>query len=402
MWSATSTRLGRCSNTSREYERLGMYTLREEVLCYLAELGCRAGSFASAASYAAEAAETVAESGMAASQVRTSRPVQPSAAASILGHVEASVGSRRRGSNSRTRTTTPSMGLEQRRPWLLELSLDVSIRCMSIWLAGARLPDRMDPAEPGVIPCVSDEIEALIALGRTDVALTCCAVAARARAEDRPGPWRPRCGARGRSRPRAANWTAADMRWMPAMVHHARARSRSRPLHVDGRGVVEVRAKQKRAAASSSAMRSKRSTHSAHGRGRPRAGRVVAHGGDRDSADGAHSDGRSGREAVAEGRTNRGGRRRPFVNVTRSRRNSHDLPRAGHPLPSDLIRTSLAGRPTRRAHRVFPIPRREPALPSAGVRYGTACREGESMASIESTTAMRRGSAEPEAPQPGS
>ena len=56
-----------------EYERLGMYTLRQEVLCYLAELGCRAGRWAEAAAYAADAAETVAGSGMAASQTHVVR-----------------------------------------------------------------------------------------------------------------------------------------------------------------------------------------------------------------------------------------------------------------------------------------------------------------------------------------
>ena len=70
-----------------EYERLGMYTLRQEVLCYLAELGCRAGRYAEAAVYAADAAETVAGSGMAASQTHVVRFNQALAAA-YLGEAD--------------------------------------------------------------------------------------------------------------------------------------------------------------------------------------------------------------------------------------------------------------------------------------------------------------------------
>ena len=70
-----------------EYERLGMYTVRQEVLCYLAELECRAGRYEVGAAYAAEAAETIAESGMAASQTHVVRFNQALAAA-YLGRVD--------------------------------------------------------------------------------------------------------------------------------------------------------------------------------------------------------------------------------------------------------------------------------------------------------------------------
>ena len=46
-----------------EYERHAMYTVRQEVLCYLAELECRAGRWSLSAELAAEAMDTVIESG---------------------------------------------------------------------------------------------------------------------------------------------------------------------------------------------------------------------------------------------------------------------------------------------------------------------------------------------------
>ena len=51
-----------------EYERHAMYTVRQEVLCYLAELECRAGRWSLSAELAAEAMDTVIESGQTATQ----------------------------------------------------------------------------------------------------------------------------------------------------------------------------------------------------------------------------------------------------------------------------------------------------------------------------------------------
>ena len=53
-----------------EYERHAMYTVRQEVLCYLAELECRAGRWSLAAELAADAMDTVLESGQTATQSR--------------------------------------------------------------------------------------------------------------------------------------------------------------------------------------------------------------------------------------------------------------------------------------------------------------------------------------------
>ena len=70
-----------------EYEKHAMYTVRQEVLCYLAELECRAGRWELAAGYAAEAMETVVESGQTATQSHVALFNQALAAAH-LGHVD--------------------------------------------------------------------------------------------------------------------------------------------------------------------------------------------------------------------------------------------------------------------------------------------------------------------------
>jgi hypothetical protein len=46
-----------------EYERLGRYVVRDELLCYLAEVECRAGNWEAAARHAQEAYEIDVESG---------------------------------------------------------------------------------------------------------------------------------------------------------------------------------------------------------------------------------------------------------------------------------------------------------------------------------------------------
>ena len=79
---------GPCSNNElAEYERLAMYTVRQEVLCYLAELERRAGRWQIAADYAAEAMETVVESGRTATQSHVVLFNQAGAAAH-LGQVD--------------------------------------------------------------------------------------------------------------------------------------------------------------------------------------------------------------------------------------------------------------------------------------------------------------------------
>lgn len=236
-----------------EYERLGMYTLRQEVLCYLAELECRAGRWTRAERFGADAAETVAESGMAASQLHVVRFNQALAAA-YLGHVE-----------DARRLATEGLRLARENDdafnaaWngsvlgFLALSLGDHGRAHDHLEPAVGWLDRLDAAEPGVIPCVPDDVEALIALGRTDAADAVLEPFARkARSKDRP--WARaaalRCeGALAAARgDRVAALTALDA----AAEQHART---SLPFETARtamvRGVVERRGRQKRTARAS-------------------------------------------------------------------------------------------------------------------------------------------------------
>ena len=87
-----------------EYEKHGMYTVRQEVLCYLAELECRVGRWHLAAEYAAEAMETVVESGQTATQSHVVLFNQAYAAAHLGQAEEAQAdGGRRRSARHRER-----------------------------------------------------------------------------------------------------------------------------------------------------------------------------------------------------------------------------------------------------------------------------------------------------------
>jgi DNA-binding CsgD family transcriptional regulator len=233
-----------------EYERLGMYTLRQEVLCYLAELGCRAGRWVEAAAYAADAAETVAGSGMAASQTHVVRFNQALAAA-YLGQAEES-----------RRLATEGLELARANDdafngsWngavlgFLDLSLGEFDAAHDHLAPVVAYLDRAGAAEPGVIPCVPDDVEALIALGRTEEARAALEpFEAKARAKDRP--WARaaalRCG--GALAAADGAWDAARVALDAAAEQHART---SQPFETARtamvRGIVERRAKQKRAA----------------------------------------------------------------------------------------------------------------------------------------------------------
>ena len=233
-----------------EYERLGMYTVRQEVLCYLAELECRAGRYEIGAAYAADAAETIAESGMAASQTHVVRFNQALAAA-YLGRVE----------EARSLATE---GLELARAnddafngaWngavlgFLELSLGQNARAHDHLEPVVAYLDRMDAFEPGIIPCVPDDVEALIALDALDEASAVLARFAR-KAEAADRPWALAASLRCRGALAAAQGDRDGARSLlnDALAQHGRA---SQPFETARtlllRGIVERRSKQKRAA----------------------------------------------------------------------------------------------------------------------------------------------------------
>jgi DNA-binding CsgD family transcriptional regulator len=149
-----------------EYERHAMYTVRQEVLCYLAELECRAGQWRLAAEYAAEAMETVVESGQTATQSHVALFNQALPAA-YLGRVEDA----RLWANEGVRIAEgndDAFNAAWNRAVLgfLELSLANFAEAHAHLEPAVRYLGRMGAAEPGIIPCIPDDVEALVALGR--------------------------------------------------------------------------------------------------------------------------------------------------------------------------------------------------------------------------------------------
>jgi DNA-binding CsgD family transcriptional regulator len=153
-----------------EYEQHGMYTVRQEVLCYLAELECRAGRWQLAERHAGEAMEIVEESGQTATQSHVVLFNQAWAAAH-LGQVDLA-----------RRLSTAGLRLAEANDdrfnaaWnravlgFLDLSLSDFDGARRNLEPAVRYLELLDAAEPAIIPCVPDLVEALAGLGRIDEA----------------------------------------------------------------------------------------------------------------------------------------------------------------------------------------------------------------------------------------
>ena len=153
-----------------EYERLAMYTVRQEVLCYLAELERRAGRWQIAANYAAEAMETLVESGRTATQSHVVLFNQAGAAAHLgqvdIARSQATEGIRLALANDDSFNASCNGAVLG----FLELSVSNHQQAHAHLRPVVEYLDRMGSAEPGIIPCVPDDIEALVSLGRLDEA----------------------------------------------------------------------------------------------------------------------------------------------------------------------------------------------------------------------------------------
>ena len=236
-----------------EYESHSMYTVRQEVLCYLAELECRAGRWQTAAEHAAEAMETVIESGQTATQAHVALFNQAYAAAHLgqVGRARemATDGVARAVANDDTFNAHWNKAVLG----FLALSRSDYEQAHEHLQPVVQYLGRMSPAEPGVIPCIPDEIETLVLLGRVDEAHeTLVGFTGRARFKDRP--WALATAARSRALIAGARGDpAAAIRALDdALVEHARLAQPfelARTLLV--KGEVERRAKQKRAARAS-------------------------------------------------------------------------------------------------------------------------------------------------------
>jgi DNA-binding CsgD family transcriptional regulator len=234
-----------------EYERLGRYVVRDELLCYLAEVECRAGNWEVAARHAQEAHEINIESGRVLGQLHMLFP--RALAAALKGDVDAARSDAEEGLRQSLRNED-ALGASCNRAVLgfLELSLGNPTAAIERLEPVLAFLVELGSPEPGVIPCVPDAIEALVSLGRLDEAEALLNHLERqGRTLDRP--WAIATAARGRGLLTAArgDLSAARSALEQALVEHRRV---PQPFELARtlllKGEVERRAKQKRAARS--------------------------------------------------------------------------------------------------------------------------------------------------------
>jgi len=234
-----------------EYEQLGRYVVRDELLCYLAEVECRAGNWEVAARHAQEAHEINVESGRVLGQLHMLFP--RALVAALKGDVDTARSDAEEGLRQSLRNED-TLGASCNRAVLgfLELSLGNPAAAIERLEPVLAFLDELGSPEPGVIPCVPDAIEALVSLGRLDEAE---ALLDRLERQGRTleRPWAIATAARGHGLLTAArgDLSAARSALEQALVEHRRVPQPfelARTLLV--KGEVERRAKQKRAARS--------------------------------------------------------------------------------------------------------------------------------------------------------
>ncbi|MFL5769416.1 MAG: ATP-binding protein [Chloroflexota bacterium] len=152
------------------YEQHAMYALRQEVLCYLAELECRAGRPELAVGYAAESMDIIQESGQAATQSHVVLFNQAWPAA-MLGHEAdardmATTGVRLADAND----DRFNGALNHAVLGFLEVSLSDYEHAREHLEAAATWVDRLGSLELAINPCLPDLVETYVALGRMEEA----------------------------------------------------------------------------------------------------------------------------------------------------------------------------------------------------------------------------------------
>jgi DNA-binding CsgD family transcriptional regulator len=234
-----------------EYERLGRYVVRGELLTYLAEVECRAGNWDVAAGHAQEAYDIDVESGWL---LGVGHMLFPKAlVAALSGDVDTARSDAEEGLRQSLRNEdTLDASCNRAVLGFLELSLSNPSAALERLEPVLAFLEEMGSPEPGVIPCVPDAIEALVSLGRLDEAEALLERLERqGRTLDRP--WATATAGRGRGLLSAARGDLPAARWAleQALVEHRRVPQPfelARTLLV--KGEVERRAKQKRAARS--------------------------------------------------------------------------------------------------------------------------------------------------------
>jgi DNA-binding CsgD family transcriptional regulator len=234
-----------------EYERLGRYVVRDELLCYLAEVECRAGNWEVAARHAQEAYEIDVESGRVLGQGHMLFP--RALVAALTGDVDAARSDAEEGLR-RCLRNEDLLDATCHRAVLgfLELSLSNPAAAMGRLEPALAFLDGMGSPEPGIVPCLPDAIEALVSLGRLEEAEALLdRLERQGRTLDRP--WAIATAGRGRGLLDAARGDLSGARSAleQALVEHRRVPQPfelARTLLV--KGEVERRAKQKRVARS--------------------------------------------------------------------------------------------------------------------------------------------------------
>jgi DNA-binding CsgD family transcriptional regulator len=233
------------------YERLGRYVVRDELLCYLAEVECRAGNWDVAARHAQEAYEIDVDSGRVLGQGHMLFPK------ALVAALKGDAGTARSDAEEGLRRCLRNEDAldaccNQAVLGFLELSLGNPAAAIERLEPVLAFLDELGSPEPGIIPCVPDAIEALVSLGRLDEADRLLdRLERQGRAQDRPWAIATAARARGLLTAARGDLPAARSTLEQALLEHRRVPQPfelARTLLV--KGEVERRAKQKRAARS--------------------------------------------------------------------------------------------------------------------------------------------------------
>jgi DNA-binding CsgD family transcriptional regulator len=234
------------------FEDRGWYLVRDELLTYLAEVECRAGNWDVAARHAGEAYEIDVESGRHLGRGHMYFPK-----ALVEAH-RGDVDAARSDGEEGLRLCMLNEDLLDANCngavlGFLELSLSDPSAAVARLEPVLEFLDVMDAAEPGVIPCVPDAIEALVALGELDRANELLVShEEKGRARDRPWALATAARCRGLLAAARGDRPASMAAFEQAMEHHARLQM---PFEL-GRsllalGEAQRRFKQRRAAGAS-------------------------------------------------------------------------------------------------------------------------------------------------------
>jgi DNA-binding CsgD family transcriptional regulator len=248
IWAARQT----IQRELNDYEHQGRYLVRDELLCYLAEVECRAGNWDVAAQHAQEAYEIDVESGRLSGQGHMLFP--RALVGAHRGDVDAARADASEGLE-RCLRNDDLLDASCHRAVLgfLELSLSNAPAAKGHLEPAVAFLRTMDANEPGIIPCVPDAIEVSISLGELEPAAQMLQDhEAKGRAMDRPWALATAGRCRGLLLATRGDLDAALDAIEASLEQHERALQPfelGRTLLV--KGEIQRRAKQKRVATAS-------------------------------------------------------------------------------------------------------------------------------------------------------